>query len=250
MSLELTREELTDALEGTVAEILWETGVIEPPVDAFAIADRLGVKVATDARAVERARHVRMAAGAESLAASAVLLSPEERPERRQWAVAHEIGEWAAHRVVARLELDPFEITGTMRERCASALAGALLLPRRWFLPDGEAFDWDLPTLKSHYRTASHELIARRMLEMPSPAVITLFDHGYPVWRRGSEGLRVPPLLLAEEACQRQAFLRGKTAEADSDCDGAGRIRVRCWPVHEPGWRREIMRTELLDDGL
>lgn len=250
MLLELTREDLTSALEGTVSEILWETGVIEPPVDAIAIADRLGVTVATDARAVARGRYVRMAAGAESLAALAIVLAPEERPERRQWAVAHEIGEWAAQRVLEKLDLDLIELAGTMRERCASAFASALLLPRRWFLPDGEAFDWDLPALKSRFRTASHELIARRMLEMPAPAVITLFDQGCRVWRRGTEGLRVPPLLLAEEACQRQAFLRGKPAEADSDCDGAGRICVRCWPIHEPGWKREIMRSELQDEIL
>lgn len=247
MSLDFTPEELTDALERTVTEVLWEAGVIQPPVDAVLAAQRLGLAIATDTGALHRGRIVRMAAGAESMVASAILLAPEERPERQQWAVAHEIGESAFHRLLGHLGVSPMEAEGRFRERCANAFATALLLPRRWFLADGRELDWDLLALKARCATASHELIARRMLEMPAPAVITLFDQGRRVWRRGTEGLRIPPLLLAEEACRRQAHLRGKPAEADSDCDGAGRIRVRCWPVHEPGWRREIMRTELQD---
>lgn len=245
MLLEITQEELTDALERTVTEVLWEARVIEPPVDAVLAAQRLGLALMTDTRAVHRGRCVRLEAGAESMTTSAILLAPEDRPERRQWTVAHEIGEWAAQRMLAHLDLDPAGEEDPLRERCANAFAGALLLPRRWFLADGHDLDWDLGALKARYATASHELIARRMLEMPAPAVITLFDHGRRVWRRGTEGLRVPPLLRAEEACQRRAYLSGKPAEADSNCDGAGHVRVRCWPVHEPGWRREIMRTEV-----
>jgi Zn-dependent peptidase ImmA (M78 family) len=245
MVLELTQEEVSAALERTMTELLWEVGIIQPPVDAIRAAERLGLAIATDLRSVHRGRFVRMAAGAESMATSTILLAPEMRSERRQWAVAHEIGEWAAGRIADRLGVDPGELDGQQRERWANAFAGAFLLPRRWFLTDGHNFNWDLLALKDRFATASHELIARRMLEMPAPAVITLFDHGRPVWRRATEGLRVPPMLLAEEACHRQVHLRGTPAEIDSDRDDVARVCVRCWPVHEQGWRREIMRTEL-----
>ena len=66
----------------------------------------------------------------------------------------------------------------TAREQVANRLANALLLPRRWFAADGLEHDWDLLELKEHYVTASHELIARRMLDMRSPIVITVCDQG------------------------------------------------------------------------
>lgn len=244
MLLELTPEECTVALDSAVSEILWEAGIGQPPVDAIRAAERLGLEIAMDMRSVHRGRFVRMAAGAESLSASTILLAPEERPERRQWAVAHEIGEWAAGRIADQLGVDPREIGELQRERWANAFAGAFLLPRRWFLTIGQDFNWDLLALKARFATASHELIARRMLDMPAFAVITMFDHGRPVWRRATEGMCIPPMLLAEEACHRQAHVRNKPAEVDSDCDDVGRVSVRCWPVHELGWRREIMRTE------
>jgi hypothetical protein len=250
MLQELTREELSAALDRMVSEILWEAGIIGPPVDALLVARRLGLVAAADVQAVQRGRFVRMAAGAESMTTSTMMLSAEKRPERRQWAVAHEIGEWAAGRIAGHLGVDAAEVDGAFRECWSNAFASALLLPRRWFLPDGRNLDWDLLALKARYPTASHELIARRMLDMPAPAIVTLFDHGRRMWRRATDGLRVPPMLLAEETCQRQVHLRGKPMEVDSDCDGAGRVRVRCWPVHERGWRREIMRAELSESGF
>ena len=101
--------------------------------------------------------------------------------------------------------------------------------------------DWDLLELKERYNTASHELIARRMLEMRPPIVITVCDQGRVHWRRSNVTSR-PPEMLAEET-RRLARLRIERA-----CRRVNRSmakqdwnRVRCWPVHEPGWKREIM---------
>ena len=100
-----------------------------------------------------------------------ILLRPEPRFERRQWAVAHEIGEHVACRVFALWGVDPRETQANAREHVANNLAGRLLLPTAWFAADAVACGWDLLGLKARYRTASHELIARRMLECRPPVI-------------------------------------------------------------------------------
>ncbi|MEA1952135.1 MAG: ImmA/IrrE family metallo-endopeptidase, partial [Planctomycetota bacterium] len=72
-----------------------------------------------------------------------ILLRPDPRAERRQWAVAHEIGEHVAWRVFGRLGVDPREAGPDSRESVANQLAGRLLLPGEWFEADAVACGWD-----------------------------------------------------------------------------------------------------------
>jgi hypothetical protein len=169
-----------------------------------------------------------------------ILLRPEPRGERRQWAVAHEIGEHVAHRVFAQLLIDPREALPNAREEVASHLAGRLLLPAPWFSADATASRWDLFTLKSTYPTASHELIARRMLDLESPVIITIFDHGQLYFCRTNVPGQVPAPSDAELACWQTAHDQNLPHRSDD-----GPQPIQAWPVHEPGWKREILRREV-----
>jgi hypothetical protein len=237
---EITEEELSAALDAAVVDVLAEAGVDGPPVDAFAIARTLRITVALDDRQRGRARYVQLGGRRGHRSCATILLRPEPRAERRQWAVAHEIGEHVAHRVFAGLSVDPREAAPNTRERVAAHLAGRLLLPAAWFGPDAAAGAWDLLALKARYATASHELIARRMLDFPPPVIITIFDHGQVHFRRSNVPGRVPPPSPAERACWRTAHDENRSQEL---FDGPG--TVRAWPVHEPGWNREIIRAEV-----
>jgi hypothetical protein len=124
----------------------------------------------------------------------------------------------------------------------ANRLASALLLPRRWFAVDGRECDWDLLGLKKRYGTASHELIARRMLDMRPPIVITVCDYGRVHWRRSNVTSRPPELLRDETAVWQQTHRSGLTIDRSLDAE-TGLESVRCWPVHEVGWKREILRS-------
>ena len=126
----------------------------------------------------------------------------------------------------------------------ANQLAGRLLLPAAWFLQDGRVTGWDLFELKAHYATASHELIARRMLDFEPPIAITVFDHGQRTFRRGNMPGRLSALLPLEQLAWHTAHEHALPAtEADATC------RVEAWPVHEPDWKREILRTDWHDSG-
>jgi hypothetical protein len=205
---EFTREELAAGLDAVVDELLREAGLTRPPVDAFALARALRIAVAWDDRQDGRARYVRLgdlSAVTPTMQAwcpvtstldrprAAILLRPDPRFERQHWAVAHEIGEHVAYRVFARWGVDPRETAPNAREQVANSLAGRLLLPTVWFEADGCACDWDLVELKTRYFTASHELIARRMLECRPPVVISIFDQERVSFRRSNLPGRLPP---------------------------------------------------------
>lgn len=237
---DVTPYEFAAALDATVAELLRCAGPPRPPVDAFAIAGALGIVVARDQRQPGRARYVRLPApGARGNQAS-ILLRDDPRHERRQWAVAHELGEHLAAKVFARLAVDPRAACPGARETIANCLASRLLLPSQWLLRDARACDWDLPALKSQYATASHELLARRMLDDSAPLIVTICDQGQVTFRRSNLAGHCPRLAPAE----RRAWQRAHAAGVAAECVERG-LRVRAWPVHEPLWQREILRTEL-----
>jgi Zn-dependent peptidase ImmA (M78 family) len=175
---------------------------------------------------------------------TSILLKSDPRDERRHWAVAHEIGEAAAHRVFARLSVDPREAPPAAREDVANRLAGRLLLPTVWLRALGAATGWDIAQIKRRSVHASHELVARRMLELDVPVIITVFDQNRISWRRSNVSGRVPPPSPAERKCQRLIHETGEPAHVDDV-----RQSVRGWAIHEDDWRREILRMEIDPDG-
>ncbi len=247
MLSEIPDDEFTAALDACAAEVLWEAGVEAPPVDAWFVAEELGLVVARDYAMPYRGRFARLAdCRGDGGGQGTIVVGVAERPEREQWTLAHEIGESIAYRVFGRLGVSFDEALPTARELVANRLASALLLPRRWFAADGRDLDWDLVELKDRYNTASHELIARRMLEMRPPIVITVCDLGRVHWRRSSVAAHPPELLPEERAIWREAHQTGLPAFETLDGE-SGLESVRCWPVHEPGWKREIIRSEIAE---
>lgn len=233
-------EQLAAALDAVAEEVLDQAAAVSPPIDAFRLARALGITVALDACQRGRARYVRLRGYGVERSRATILLRPEPRQERKHWAVAHEIGEHVAHRVFGLLGTDPRETGPRAREQVANQLAGRLLLPTGWFVDHGRECGWDLIALKARYTTASHELIARRMLECPPPVIISIFDHGAVYFRRANLPGQVPRPSPSEMQCWRTVHRSGLPAECDR---GPGVIRG--WPVHEDGWRREILRTEV-----
>jgi hypothetical protein len=254
---EMTLEELASGLDRVAEEVLEEAKVTNPPVDAFAISRAMGISVALDDRQEGRARYVRLgnqrcetanrlSADRQTLPGrrtrATILLRPEPRFERRQWAIAHEIGEHVAYRVFAQWGLDPRETEADTREKVANYFAGRLLLPTVWFAADAAECGWDLMALKARYGTASHELIARRMLEFGPPVIISIFDDGRLSFRRSNVPGRLPSLFRAEQNCWQHVRQENEPRRAQE-----GYNHVQGWPIHEEGWKREILRMEFAE---
>jgi Zn-dependent peptidase ImmA (M78 family) len=232
---EIAQDELFAALDAVAGSALGAVSLGTPPVDAFAVAASCGMTVAWDDGQQGRARLVQRL-GLRNPARAIILVKRDDRSERMQWSVGHELGELLAPRVFSHLGIDPREARPGVREQIANQLAGRILVPSDCFAGDAAKCGWDLPRLKKRYATASHELIARRMLECSPPVIITVFDHGRQTWRRSNAAGRMPPLSTRELKCWKAAHETGEATRIEG---------VQCWAVHEPYWRREIIRREV-----
>lgn len=231
----VSSEETVRAVDEVVQECLEQAGIEEPPVDPVEVAEALGLVTQRDAALPGRGER-RTIAGR-----SLILIRPEQRDERECFAIAHEIGEEiAAGRVIDRLGLD-HGIT-RWREELANLFAARLLCPAAWLRECLRARGDDLRVLKDEFATASHEVIARQMLSLPIPTVITVIDNEAISWRLSNT--RCPARLCEFERDIWQAAHR--TGE-DQDLHH-GSLRVQAWAIHEDPWRREILRTTRLDE--
>ncbi len=230
---ELIREDVAACVDRLIAELLAAAGIIQPPVDAIALAQRqLGMIVCLDKRQQQRGRAQR-ASGQRQ-----IFLRPEPGEERHQWTVAHEIGEHLKPQLLGRLGIEPHETKAMLGESLANLFAYRLLVPTAWFAEDAPTFDFDLRALKERYRTASHEVLAWRMLDLPEPCIITILDNGAIHRRRSNAWPIRRELTPVEKKCQRfvhQYSEPHRLAEKGWTVQG--------WPVHQLEWKREILRS-------
>jgi predicted transcriptional regulator len=230
---DLARDEVVETVDRVVQGLLEAAGVAGPPVDAIALAQRhLGMIVCIDRRQPQRGRAQR-AAGRKQ-----IFLRPEPSEERHQWTVAHEIGEHLKASMLAQLGVPPEQTRAMAGESLANLFAHRLLVPTRWLATAAPEHGYDVLELKGVFRTASHEVIAWRMLDLPEPCIITIVDNGHIHRRRSNAWPTRRELSPPEEECQRYVneFSRPRTVRADG-------WTVQGWPVHQPDWKREILRS-------
>jgi hypothetical protein len=78
------------------------------------------------------------------------------------------------------------------------------------------------------------------MLACEPAVIITVCDQGRVTFRRSNVAGRVPPLGTLEIESWKEAHDRGTPNRRIG-----GAWQVAAWPVHEEGWQREILRTEV-----
>ncbi|MFO0930006.1 MAG: hypothetical protein U0736_23775 [Gemmataceae bacterium] len=197
-----------------LAKLLEAAGVVEPPVDAVAMAQRhLGMAVCLDHKLTE---------------------------EQRQRTVAHKIGEHLKADLLRRLGIDPSEPRAMAGESLANRFAERLLVPTGWLAEQARLGGFDLFALKRIFRTASHEVIAWRLLDLPEPSIITVVDNEQVSRRRGNTCRPPRDLSDAERHCltQVQRYSRPCAVNADG-------WHVQGWPIHQVDWKREILRSQV-----
>lgn len=228
-----TPDDWADACDHVVRELLEVAQVFAPPVDALEVGRRLQMTLAWDAAQAGRGRLLRD--GFQTL----ILLRPEDRPERVQWAAAHELGEAVAWRICRELPGAGDDLSPPQREQLANEFAQRLLLPTEWFQTAWREVAGELPRMKDHFPTASHELIAWRVLSLPTPRVISIWDQGSLTRRRSNLPGRLPPITSGEQTTWRAIHETGDAASQDTE-----QGRVYGWAIHEPTWKREIVIWE------
>ena len=221
------------AIDAEVEAMLDAVGVTGPPIDAIALAQQhLGMVVCLDEEQPQRGRAQRVRGQKQ------IFLRPEPTVERHQWTVAHEIGEHVKVNVLKRLRLAPEDTRAMAGESLANLFAYHLLVPSRLFRAEAPERGYDLLELKRRYATASHEVIAWRFLDLPAPCIVTIVDNER-IHRRRSNAWRTKrELHPVEEKCRQRVHERSEPYLLRQDG-----WSVQCWPVHQLGWKREILRS-------
>jgi hypothetical protein len=222
---ELSREDLTRVVDRAVEELLDVAKVTGPPVDAVALA----------------ARHLRL--DLEERKPRGKAPRPDPTPEGKQWSAACAVGEHLRPDLLRRLGFDPAERRPLLGVSLADLVAERLLAPQAWFAADAAGYGYDLAALKDRYRTASHELLALRLLDLSEACVVTIVDDGS-IYRRRSNAWRVRrELAEAEKECQRYVIEHDTPHRLR-----AGGWSVQGWPVPSPFGKRVILRSIVEDE--
>ena len=220
-----SREEIHEAVDRAVRELLDDVGLFDPPVDVARIVQHLGLQ--PDAVA-KRGR-------------AGVVAKVEESARSRAWLEAHAIGQHLRPAVLRRLDLEPDQPLGG--ESIPNLFADRLLVPTRWLSTLGRELGWDLLELEPKFRPAGHEAVAWRMLDLAEPIAISIVDDGR-VTRRRSNAFRVGKVLSDPEERCRQTVNRYSRPHVLHE----GGWRVQVWPIYEMDGKREILRSQYQEE--
>jgi hypothetical protein len=223
-----------EEVDHLVSRLLMRAELDQPPFDALEIARRLRIDVIIDNDQAGRARH-KLLRGR-----STIFVKQDDRAERLQWSVAHELGEIFSF----ELKIDATEtaIDSGIREQIASEIGTRLLLPEPVFSKAARASRLDLSELKEQFATASYELIARRLLTVGVPVVVSQFDNGHVVRRSSPNGKVSQRLSPLEQFSWQQAHT---TSQPQQHSDES--ILTRTYAIHEANWKREFQITTPLE---
>ena len=222
MSAPPSLDELHDAIDRAVRDLLADAGLDAPPLDLARLAQHLALPPLI---APKRGRAGVVAKGAETAITKA-------------WLSAHAIGQHLRPDLLRKLDLDP-EQPQALTASLPNLFADRLLVPTHWLSSLGRECGWDLLELERRLRPAAHELIAWRMLDLTEPVAITVLDDGR-VTRRRSNAFRVGKALSApEERCLQAVRHDGEPHEVGSEG-----WAVQGWPLGD----RVILRSRRQDD--
>ncbi|MCA9088371.1 MAG: ImmA/IrrE family metallo-endopeptidase [Planctomycetaceae bacterium] len=232
----VTYVEISQVLDELVENLQETTGLYGPAIDPFDLAERLRNSVLIDPTLPARGCRRELCGGV-----SSIVIAPDDRDERMCFATAHEIGEQHVANLCDRLGLSITECSERMREVLANRIASRLLVPNPWFRDIAVETDFDLFELKQTFPFASHQVISWRMLDVETPTIITIFDNGQRYSRKANFSGRHEMQSLEQHAWKQCR------QDAEFVDVSRGSLRVQVWPIHEPDWKREIIRTTLLD---
>jgi predicted transcriptional regulator len=218
-------EEVSNLLDRVVEHLLETCEIKQPPIEPKRIADILGL-VYNEAELEGRRGQSFRRYGRQH-----VEIHHKDRPERKNFALAHEIVELELKKVLD----DPREC-----HRWANLGASFLLMPTPWFRQECQRANFDIAELKNVFSTASWEAIALRTLNF-SEAIITIVDNGRVTRRKSSYSFYVSKKLSDEEKQVLAAVLQAGKIERQHfpSCEVTG------FPVFEKEQKRVILRTTL-----
>lgn len=237
---DFTAEDLFDAVDRLVGDLLARHGFEEPPVDAIALAQEAFDLTVREADDEDDPRQGRFGPRPPRVRGREVVFRPDQSEESRQAVCARACAKELIPAVLTRVGVAPGTENKSAQASLVGLIAPRLLLPTRWFARDARKADYDLLALKGRYPTAGYETIALRMLELDEPCVIAVVDDGVVSVRRGNRAQATKKLTPAEVLCLEQIGRGGDPELQTARRDG---WTVRGWPVPSGPFNRIILRA-------
>lgn len=225
-------------MDSEIHRLLEEVEIDRPPIKPKEIAKKLSITLHGKKEMERRGAYVRKGE------AEFIFFRHDERKEREHFAIAREIIE---RYFMAKSQL----LSHTPYQNLLSAQGAImLLLPRIFFEPHAHQLNWNLFELKKIYRTASFEVIARRMIHF-KPCLIHIYDNGKPTVATTIDGLRLDRTFKeAERSLFTSIMASGSYESIETQMDHSTQrinAKIEGWPIFEPDketgklWKRIIM---------
>lgn len=235
---EFTTEELFDAIDRQVLDLLTRHGITEPPVEAVdLVQDAFHYTIREEDDGDDEPRQYGD--------------RPKPRPRGRELVFTPAHSETARLSLAARAcakELIPAilgklgVVPGTEQKSAQSQLVGLiaprLVLPTRWFATAARRASNDLTRLRETFTDVAYEWIALRLLDLEDPCVIAIVDDGSVGVRRSNFAQLGKKLSEAEQTCVEkvQASEEPETVRKEG-------WSARGWPIPKGPYNRIILRA-------
>ena len=238
---DFTQDDLFDAIDRLVRDVLERHNIDTPPVDAMLLAqDEFDCTIREEEPEEEEAAPGRFGPRAgKRFNRHEIVFRPDQSEQSRQMVCARACAKGLVPHVLAKLGV---ETDGQQNRSAASSLMGVItprfLLPTRWFSKDARKAGYDLEALKLTYPTAPYETMALRLLDLDDPCVIAIVDDGNVSVRRSNQNQVGKKLTSAEERC-----LVKVGEERDPQKVRHDGWTTQGWPIPNGPFNRIILRS-------
>ena len=234
---DINSEELNDAIDRCVGDLLARHGITEPPVDALALVqEAFGYTVTFEEEEEDEPQY---GDRPKRKRPRELVVKPTQSPGGQQMMAARACAKELVPTILQRLGVVP----GTEQKSAATHLTGLiaprLLLPTRWFGTVARKANGDPLRIQETFGTAGLEAIALRLLDLDEQCVIAIVDDGAVALRRSNAMQATKKLTPAEQLC----------VERVVENEGPQIVRKegwtsRGWPVPTGPFNRILLRSE------
>ena len=229
--MDFSQDDLFDAIDRLLVQLLERAGVNAPPVDALRLAeDHLGIPVEYAEPDDEDRPRRRQSSG--------IVLTPNMSREQEQTAAARAIAGSLIPDLFRKLDIPLVDENKQVQTQFRGLIVARLLVPSRMLRTAQRACKSDVAALKEVFSTASMETIALRLLDLDQPCVVSVVDDGVVAVRRGNALPVNKKLLAQEEQCARRVM----ELDLPHQVRGEG-WTVQGWPVPDRPFRRVVLRA-------
>ncbi len=232
---DFTADDLFDAVDRIVRDLLERSGIDDPPIDAIALAQHAFNLLVAEA---EEEHEPQYGDRPRRKRPREIVLRADLSEEGRNAVCARACAKELLPAVLAKLGVVPGTENRSAQTSLVASIVPRLLLPTRWFDKDSHKAGFDLVALKDRYLTVSYEMIALRWLDLDDPCVIAIVDDGAVATRRGNRSAAGRVLTAAETAC-----LGRVEAEREPQTLRRDDWTSRGWPVPNGPFNRIILRS-------